>query len=218
MDTERIFAAISDEELLGETQRRGLVLGAAATEAVEASDVLTRLSPERREYADKLIAAMSEKFGVRTADFSLVETSAESGEKLVTAVYAGKGLDLGNRVKNYDPNRSWNGIFDEKADENFIVTVDGRAVDTRAGLTEVVYYAMVAGAKKCGATLPDSQQMAEEYRDHWTWTWLTGEIPNRSLMPFARVGGGEVERYWRDRNSDDRCMRFRPAAVIEQVS
>lgn len=200
----------------------GMTAIVSAVEPVEPSeqstDVFAMLTPEQQERATKLTGAMAEKFGVDEKDFSVLET--KDGTKAV-AYTAGNGIDLGDPTKTVDKKRSWNSIFDKKNAKNFMIEVDGKKVDTRAGMTSDVYDAMVDGAKARGDEfLPDSPQLSksDENGQPWTLTLMTGEPESADEInaPIRDVSGdGRVYGLWVYRVNDIAHVRFRPAVVIE---
>jgi len=189
----------------------------AKPEAKAETSVFDQLSAEQQEKATKLTTAMAEKFGVSKEDFSVLRTTAEDGSDRFTLAYtAGNGLDMANSKEDYDPRRSWNGLFDKKADKNFMIEVDGQKIDSRTGMTEAAYDAFIADAKARGdKSLPDSQPLANENGELWTATWLTGEKAARGHARVADVRVDRVSADWYDRGDGGRVRRFRPAVVIE---
>lgn len=178
---------------------------------------IDQLSAEQREKAAKLNIAMAEKFGVSAEDFSVLKTTAEDGSGRFTVAYTvGNGLDMGNSKKDYDAKRSCNGLFDKKADKDFMIEVDGQKIDTRTGMTEAAYAAFIADAKASNVDpLPDSQELANKNGKPWTATWLTGEEADRISARVAYVDDGQVFAGWDFRDDGYRDVRFRPAVVIE---
>ena len=115
-------------------------------------DVTSLLSPEQKERAEKLTAAMAEKFGVDEADFSILTTETKYGaaQQFTVAYTARNGIYKGR----------WDKIMDKKSTEDFTVEIDGHKVDTRIGMTLDVYTAMVEQYKANGGLLPDSCQLS----------------------------------------------------------
>ncbi len=172
----------------------------------ERVDVISMLSPEQAERANKLKSAMAEKFRVDAADFSVLATEAETGEKLFCVAYtAGNGIYKG----------SWNKIMGNETTKDFVVEIDGQKFDTRTGMTLDVYAAMVERARANDEILPDSRQLSEENGQVWTWTLRTGEqavvlnAPRASVLEDDSVYGG-----WCDGGDGGGAVRFRPAAVL----
>jgi hypothetical protein len=189
----------------------------AGQETATQSDKLP-LSAEQQEKAAKLTTAMAEKFDVPIDDFALLRTETEDGSEQLTVAYAAdNGIDLGDSKKDYDNKRSWNSIFDKKATKNFMITVDGKKVDTRTGMTAAAYDSFIADARSRGIDpLPDSPQLADQNGEVWTDTWLTGEEAGRFGAPLGYVSSlGRVYRDRRPRACGYRNPRFRPAVVIE---
>jgi hypothetical protein len=195
-------------------------IGATAINGGETSAQATalELTPEQQEKATATAAALAERFDVSAEDFSVLRTSGEDGDTLTVVYTAGNGIDLGDSDKDYDTARSWDAIFGEDADERFVVEVDGKAVDSRRGMTREVYDAFIQDARDKGIDpLPDSPQLSDQNGDIWTDTWLTGEDADRRGAPIAYVlGDGDVHSGVNPRVRDARREhRFRPAVVIE---
>lgn len=151
-------------------------------------DALFLLSPEQKERAEELTAAMAEKFSLDEADFSVLATETGSGEQQFTVAYtAGKGIHKGSCDK----------IMDPRSIRNFTVEIDGRHLDTRTGMTRDVYNAMIEQARSNGETLPDSRQLSDENGQPWTWTLRTSEQAGDPSGPEALVvvGGASSPRY-----------------------
>ncbi len=174
------------------------------------SDIISLLSPEQAEKAKKLTAVMAEKFGVSEANFSLLATETEAGEKQFTLAYsAGNGIHKG----------SWNTIMNKKSTKDFTVELDGQTLDTRTGMTKTVYNSMVEQAKLSNQILPDSPKLEKENNQPWisTTTLFTGEqTRGRYTVQAARVNDdGSVYDYWISHDADYKGVRFRPAVVIK---
>ena len=151
---------------------------------------------EQRSYLGKLITAMAEKFKVEPENFSQVEVRAGNGRNIMAVYMAPEGLYK----------KSWKDIF--ASAEDFIVNVDGNLVDTRQGMTQSVYEAMVATANTRGNTIPDSVTH---------WTWMSGEKPDSTLAPVAytlQSNDNQPVLSWVDHGSADKDVRFRPATGI----
>lgn len=178
--------------------------------------VLSRLSPEQKVRAAQAAAAMAEQFGVDEKDFAVVATGTEEGESKFAVIFAaGNGIDLGDSAEDFDPKRSWDSITGKKNYQDFVVVVDGKEVDTRKGMTETVYNALIDRASQTGEPLPDSPQLADATDQPWTATWLTGEKADESSAPFASVArGGTVRRSLYRRVNVFRALRFRPAVEL----
>lgn len=181
----------------------------------EHSKTEIELTPNLHEKADKTIEAMSAKFNIDSKDLTVLMIETKAGKKPVVVYTAGNGIDLGDPKEQYDNKRSWKSIFDKKNAVNFMVEVDGQQVDTRKGMTREVYDTMYNEAKANGQVLPDSQELAEQNDQPWTYTLLTGEEADRDFAPVADVRDGEVAQYVSRRDYDSHVVRFRPAVVIE---
>jgi hypothetical protein len=214
------------DEIQAELVTRGIalpnsVVSGALEHTVEAPDnarepegAWVSLSPEQAERAHAVISAMSEKFAVNEQDFSLVEAKAADGGKTITVMFAGNGIDLGDYTKEYDRKRCWNSIFARYNSRLFVVEVNGQQLDTRTGMTEAAYKALAADAKMRGIAPPDSEQMARENDDFWTWSWLTGEQADGSFARLADVHYTGPRMGWYPREHRYWHARFRPAVVI----
>lgn len=140
-------------------------------------DPFSLLGPEQHGRARVLVTAMAEKFGVSPDNFGVIQTEDE-GKPTFTVAYNGvNGIDRG----------SWEDIFSKQAKDEFIVRIGKDKYDTRKGMTQGVYRAMVRQAVDSGTTLPDSgvsivelagisAPMGSRGRGKLLTTLLTGEL------------------------------------------
>ncbi len=172
---------------------------------------------EQAEKAVELAKAMAEKFrdhGASAEFFRIVRTiNYDVGGDTLTVVYAAsKGLDLGPGRDYHEKERSWKNIFDQRNRDKFVVSVDGREIDTRVGMTYDVYRGMISDARLRGEEIPDA--------NNYTDTWLTGEttMPEPGWAPVCRYRAdrGKIQRVQFQQNDNYGSLRFRPAAVIEE--
>lgn len=190
-------------------------------DSIRADSVLwDSLSQERQRRAGHAVAMMAERFSVPAEQFRLVESESRTGTRLVTAVYGGPAIDLGDRA--------WNSIFGKVNYFSFVLrlmdkTPDGPAerlrIDTRQ-LTQGAYEALVHDAITNGRPLPDTEYDLSLHDPKLTGTvqpkvWLTGEPATTEWASYAFVeSNGDVTTGNYHRTRTDREMRFRPAAII----
>lgn len=167
--------------------------------------------------ARKVIAERFQAHGVTSESLRVVQHETEEGKKVFTLVHTGNGVDIGNPTKDFDKARSYNSVMAKKNNDLFNVQVGGITYDTREGMTDAAYDALVADAKaQEGSTLPDSQEAAKENNDLWTWTMLTGEpLTAAGYVQVRYVYGGGVRGSVDLPDDDYRGLRVRPAVVIE---
>ncbi|HEY1645560.1 MAG TPA: hypothetical protein VGF75_04220, partial [Candidatus Saccharimonadales bacterium] len=189
------------------------------TEPFASETVWSAMSPEQRTKADKVRIAMAEQLedhGVTSESLRVVMTETEEGNKVFTLLHTGNSVDIGDHGKDYDETRSYNSVMAKKNDKLFIVKIDGQTYDVRKGITASVYGALYKDLVERDATLPDSQTMAEENDDLWTWTMLTGEpLTAGGCVQLRYVGDGGVDGGVARTDGDSRTLRVRPAVVIE---
>ena len=182
----------------------------AVPEAPANVDML--LSPEQLEYASKVVAAMTEKFGIDCKDIRFVAVdSLEHGKQVVAIDTTPNGLRKG----------SWNKVTKERQKEGgeFTIDIDGIAVDALSGTTDSAYRAMIADAKARGISpLPDSYELSQLNSGPWAWTMLTGEqLTAGGRVQLRRVNDGGVDRRVAFPDIGRRILRVRPAVVVAQL-
>jgi len=165
-------------------------------------------SPEQRQQAEAVIAALAEKFERPAEDFGVVLVESVEGEpRAVVMLTAGNGIYKG----------SYNAVMANKNTDDFMLEIDGRQVDTRTAMTWDVYQAFINGEKVRGTNpLPDSPQLADQNNQPWTETWLTGE-PADDFNAYSGLVNleGYPNYVWGPRNYADDTLRFRPAVMLE---
>jgi hypothetical protein len=170
----------------------------------------------QQELAFKLASQMSETFELDYDLFAVVHTDPGSFLRSSTVAYCGRlGLIEGN----------WNDIVGTTRSpvpkEDYVVEVDGVEYDTRKGMTEGVYRAIVA--QDPNNFCPDSPIFGmTRSRISFPHTWLTGEsaTPQRAPAAMVNIRGGrtEVDRLGMRRNTQNDMVRFRPAVTLGQVA
>jgi len=178
------------------------------------------ITPELRTKAGQLAYAMAEKFDVDDRDFSIVPSLGQDDTPNLTVAYVySNGVNLGNPSAAWDGRRSWNGIRGRQAiDTDFIVRVGKEKVDTRQGMTEAVYRAVITHVKDRHQALPDRPVAYRDGDGFWfPQTWLTGERAKPHTAPFGVANGSndQPEVWWTNRRHGNNSILFRPAAILK---
>lgn len=125
-----------------------------------------------------------------------------------------RGIDFGDPNVVYDSRRSWDSIMADPEDERFIITVNGKRYDTRAGMTYEAYEELLRAKKDVGEMMPDG-----DYEDWAALTWVTGDKnvqPDAVDVPVAWVNDdGSVNRFNGNRKYDRYNHLVRPAVKIK---
>lgn len=191
----------------------------APSEPFASETVWGAMSKEQKLRANDVRTAMAEQFkdyGLTTDSLRVLMSESPEGKNVFTLVHTGNGIDIGDSSKDFDGARSYNSVMDNKNNVLFAVPLGGKTYDARKGMTDVTYRALYEDAKAQGITLPDSEVMAKENDDIWTWTMLTGEkLTADGRVRVRDVAGGEVRRGVCRPGRDSRSLRVRPAVVIE---
>lgn len=165
---------------------------------------LDALSEEERREAIAAREVLSRKYDRPVIDFSLVTTarngSQNAGEEIVLVLSASSGIELGDSpFRSSDPKRSWNSIDPAKADDRFVVTVHGRELDVRTGVT-----------------LEAIQKLAANGIGMYECIWETGrqDLADERFAPILRIGRTTASRDHCPRDADFERLTLRPAVVI----
>lgn len=164
------------------------------------------LGEAEQELVGKLSFAMAEKFNLNPKDFSafldVTKVDPVTWESTTAVVYtASEGIYRG----------SGKDIFTRRKRQNFIVKLDeGQEFDTRLGMTQSVYEAMVKKARSEGRPLPDTETRTfitgeRSKRNHWSWVM---SVDHKGAVLGQYVESGHPNTY----------NRFRPAAVIYRAT
>lgn len=193
-----------------------------AEESLASPEVWAAMSREQRAFTlearTALAAGKLNEHGVTEKSLRVMMTEVD-GKNKFTLVHTGNGVDIGNPTKDYDPARSYPKVMSRKNDRLFKVKVGGATYDSRAGMTDEVYDAKVQDARDRDVILPDSQQLAEDAKDVWTWTMLTGDgLTADGYVQIRLVADGEVLRSVFGPDFDRRNLRVCPAVEIPDFS
>lgn len=191
---------------------------AEASEPFASEMVWGLMGPEQRQSAGELRLAIADQFkeyGVTADRLRVLMYETLEGDNVFTLVLTGKGVDIGKKGKDNDPERSYDGVMSDKNDNLFKVSVDGRTHDTREGMTDMVYRALYEDAIERKTALPDSIEMLEKPRDPLTTTMLTGEpLTPTNRAWFRGVDNGTIVLIPYERDYGGRGLRVRPAVVF----
>jgi len=181
-------------------------------------EVWAAMSKQERAFNFKAREAMAEgplkEFGVTKESLRVLRVEIDGKNRFVL-VHTGKGVDVGDPEKQYDPDRSPRAVLSSENDELFKFKVGGKEYDGRSGMVDEVYDAKVEDARARGVILPDSQQLSKKTKDDWTATILTGEegLPV-GIVPIRNVrDDGQVDRYVIFPDRGYRYLRVCPAVV-----
>jgi hypothetical protein len=179
------------------------------TELTPIHNVLGPVTAEQREHAIELAGAMAKKFSVDSRDFSIVQSTDKNESPDLVVVYASEwGLPLG----------SWEDIQAEP-EKGYTIEVADRIIDTREGMTEGVYFAMISQVRDQCRVLPD-RKIVHSYFGRVSLdgrTWLTGESRGDFVAPYGSVNLVTDKAMILETQADDQSPRysFRPTAPIE---
>ena len=180
--------------------------GSESTAETTVPNLESLLSDEQLAKMTLYREKISESWGINKEDLRLVaEVTSEGTKRIVLADSSPIGQYKG----------SYKSIY-EKGDN--LLEVDGRKVDVLGGMTDDIYRAMIADAKKRGGLLPDSQKASRAFGDLWTWTMLTGEpLTAGGRVRIRLVVEGGVDRLVCSPEDGSRALRVRPAVVIAEI-
>ena len=182
-------------------------------------NVWNAMSKEQRLEATALRTAMAEKLsklGITKYSLRVVMHESENSERTFTLIHSGNGIDIGDHNESFDQARSYNAVMSRKNDDLFTIKVNEKKYDMRSGMTSSAYDALYKDTIRQKYVLPDSNKMASEHLDQWTWTMLTGEpLTADGNVQFRAVVGGRVYRAVCPPGDGSRNLRVRPAVVIE---
>jgi hypothetical protein len=176
------------------------------------------LTTNKLERGLEIAYTMAKLFDVDEKDFALISSSESrwTYNKHVMA-YAGRlGIDLGSSETADDNRRSWNSIvgngFIALHHKEFMIELNGQTLDTRLGMTESVYEAMILQVPE---NHPDRHYEDDRGNIVLPRTWLTGEIPTVDRAPFGIVSkDGKPETWTAIRDRGSASFLFRPAVNL----
>lgn len=161
----------------------------------------------KRQLRDTMLGLvdMFEQYGVKAEDFSLVKSLDRDGKPVMAIVYnREQGLDLGNPAAELDERRSYYGIMGGSS-SIFVREIERKKVDSRAGMTELVYENLIKHRKNRGLPLPDT---------HVTDTLLAGAPIENNMAVGMHTFEGKAVKVWVNQDNDSSRYLFRPAAVV----
>lgn len=158
----------------------------------------SHLSDEDHEKAGLAKHALAEKFSRDIEDFSMIGEINEDGDpRIIVALTATGGIDLGLDGGTADETRGWN-YASEPDDPRFIIDINGKKIDTRKDINE--------------QTL---RMLAEFNKEICETVWDTNsEEDGRWALKFI-IYKGRVTRDWEKANYGLSDMRFRPVIQIK---
>lgn len=175
------------------------------------------LQKDEQLFANRVIFAMAERWGLDETDFSLVKTSDELGNDTFSVVYsADNGIDLANSRGDYDRRRNWSktllyysgSTFHSEAEIRYdSIELNGQTIDTQTGSTDAVLYALA--------------RLNPNIKDERVWRINSPDLKrpstlmhNPNMAPMAYINQGTIAFYLEDEVRDSEGIRIRPAVVV----
>jgi hypothetical protein len=171
---------------------------------------MDQLTTSQEQQAASIAYAMSEKFELDFDNFDVVQSFSGPKSQLTVAYVARLGIYLGSWDEVKGPIRS------PVPEHDFVIAVGEDIFDTRHGMTEAVYRAMINTDRNNHN--PDRPIRKAGGGIIFPQTWLTGESAKPHWAPVGQVdivedGSKRVNRLGMRRNSTS-GIRFRPAVSL----